>query len=290
MSPETTVLQNLLQRARRRRQLLLTLRGIAICLCVVAVVLLLSGWTAHRFRTNNAALLVLRIGALLAILATIYFALIHPLLRRISDARLARLIEEKSPGTEDRLVASVEYSDASTNQNISPSLIQRLHADANYASNNVNIGDVIRRSRLLTYGAGALASLLIFAGGVEMGTSRNFGRRRTTGRSDNLAASTNAMSIRVKPGTARVPKGSDQDVIASLVNFDSQTVTLFSRPLGSKADWQGQTMEPAKAKTDFRFSIFNIQDSMEYFVESNQFVLTYISSTSSICLSSSNSI
>ena len=28
-------------------------------------------------------------------------------------------------------------------------------------------------------------------------------------------------------------------------------------------------MEPAKAKTDFRFSIFNIQDSMEYFVESN---------------------
>jgi hypothetical protein len=28
-------------------------------------------------------------------------------------------------------------------------------------------------------------------------------------------------------------------------------------------------MEPAKAKADFRFSIFNIQDSMEYFVESN---------------------
>src|SRR5258705_12681653 len=28
-------------------------------------------------------------------------------------------------------------------------------------------------------------------------------------------------------------------------------------------------MEPAKARSDFRFSIFNIQDSMEYFVESN---------------------
>ena len=28
-------------------------------------------------------------------------------------------------------------------------------------------------------------------------------------------------------------------------------------------------MEPAKAKSDFRFSVFNIQDSMEYFVESN---------------------
>ncbi len=30
------------------------------------------------------------------------------------------------------------------------------------------------------------------------------------------------MSIKVKPGTARVPKGSDQDIIATLVNFDSQ--------------------------------------------------------------------
>ena len=269
MSPETTVLQNLLQRARRRRQLLLTLRGIAICLGVVAVVLLLSGWTAHRFRTNNAAILVLRIGSLLTVLATIYFALVQPLLRRISDARLARLIEEKSPGTEDRLVASVEYADDSTNQNISPALIHRLHADANYASNNVNIGDVIRRSRLLTYGAGALASLLIFTAVLKWGPREISEGVAQLVAPTTFAASSNAMSIRVKPGTARVPKGSDQDVIASLVNFDSQTVTLFSRPLGSKADWQGQTMEPAKAKTDFRFSIFNIQDSMEYFVESN---------------------
>src|SRR5262249_2766010 len=84
-----------------------------------------------------------------------------------------------------------------------------------------------------------------------------------------LAATPNAMSIKVKPGSARVPKGSDQDIIATLVNFDSPTVTVFSRPLGPKNDWQGQPMEPAKARTDYRFSIFNIQDSVEYFVESN---------------------
>src|SRR4029434_8446244 len=74
---------------------------------------------------------------------------------------------------------------------------------------------------------------------------------------------------KVKPGTARVPKGSDQDIIASLVNFDSQVVTVFARPLGSKNDFQGQSMEPAKARSDYRYSIFNIQDSVEYFVESN---------------------
>ena len=77
------------------------------------------------------------------------------------------------------------------------------------------------------------------------------------------------MSIKVKPGTARVPKSSDQDILATLVNFDAQMVPLFVRPLGSKNDWQGQAMEPAKATSDYRYSIFNIQDSIEYFVESN---------------------
>ena len=267
MGPETSVLQNLLRQVRRRRQLLITLRGVAITLCVIAVVLLLTGWAAHRFRTNNSALIVLRIGALLTCLATIYFALIHPLLKRISDSRLARLIEERTPGTDDRLVAAVEYAD--NHSSISPALINRLQSDANYASANVNIGDVIRRSRLLTYGIGALASLLIFAGVLKWGPTEISEGVAQLVTPTTFAASTNAMSIKVKPGTARVPKGSDQAILATLVNFDSQQVTIYARPLGSKNDWQGQTMEPAKARTDFRFSIFNIQDSMEYFVESN---------------------
>lgn len=163
MNSETTSLQNLLRRARLRRQLLLSLRGLAICLCVLAAVLLLTGWAAHRYRYNNAALIVLRIGALLTFLATVYFALVRPLLRRITDARLARLIEERTPGTDDCLVAAVEYSGDDRTTHISPAIVNRLHAEANQVSARLNIGNVIRRSRLLTYGAAALASLLIFA-------------------------------------------------------------------------------------------------------------------------------
>jgi hypothetical protein len=231
-------------------------------------VLLLSGWAAHRFRTNNAALIVLRIGAVLACLATLYFALIHPLLKRISDARIARLIEERTSGTEDRLVAAIEYSSENAT-NISPAIINRLHADANYASANVNLREVIRRSRLLTYASAAVASLLVFAGVLKWGPKEISQGLTQLATPTTFASSANAMSIKVKPGTARVPKGSDQDIVATLVNFDSQVVTVYARPLGSKGDWQGQTMELAKARTDFRYSIFNIQDSVEYFVESN---------------------
>ena len=268
MTPETNLLQDLLKRARSRRQLLISLRGVAISIGVVAALLLLTGWAAHRYRYNGGALITLRIGALLMVLATIYFALLRPLLKRISDARLARLIEEHSPGTEDRLVTAVEYSNGSGSQ-ISPAIVSRLYQDANSLSGMLDVGNVIRRSRLLLYGGAALASLLVFAGVLKFGPKEISQGVAQLVTPTTLAASTNAMSIKVKPGTARVPKGSDQDIIASLVNFDSQQVTVFARPLGAKTDFQGQLMEPAKAKTDFRFSIFNIQDSMEYFVESN---------------------
>jgi hypothetical protein len=267
MNPETNLLQDLLRRVRTRRQLLLSLRGVAISVGVVAAVLLLTGLVAHRYRYNGNALIVLRVGAVLMCLATIYFALIRPLLKRISDARLARLIEERSPGTEERLVTAVEY--ANDNRRISPAIVSRLYQDANSASAMLDVGNVIRRSRLLLYGGAALASLLVFAGVLKWGPREISEGVAQLVTPTTLAASKNALSIKVKPGTARVPKGSDQDVTATLVNFDSQQVTIFSRPLGSKEDFQGQSMEPAKAKSDFRFSIFNIQDSMEYFVESN---------------------
>ncbi|HSE17496.1 MAG TPA: DUF4175 family protein [Pyrinomonadaceae bacterium] len=267
MSPETNLLNDLLRRARSRRQLLLSLRGVAITVGVVAALLLLTGWAAHRYRYNGSALLTLRIGALLMVLATLYFALIRPLFKRISDARLARLIEEHSPGTEDRLVTAVEYSNSESR--ISPALVNRLYQDANSLSGMLDVGNVIRRSRLMLYGGAALASLLLFIGVLKFGPKEISQGVAQLVTPTTAEASTNAMSIKVRPGTARVPKGSDQDVIATLVNFDSQQVTIFSRPIGSKDDFQGQVMEPAKAKTDFRFSIFNIQDSMEYFVESN---------------------
>src|SRR5689334_14663510 len=268
MNAETNLLQDLLRRARTRRQLLLSLRGVAITVGVVATLLLLTGWAAHRYRYNTAALLTLRMGALLMVLATIYFSLVRPLFKRISDARLARLIEEHSPGAEDRLVTAVEYSNGN-GERISPAIVSRLYQDANSLSAMLDIRNVIRRSRLLIYGGAALASLLLFVGVLRFGPKEISQGVAQLVTPTTLAATTNAMSIKVRPGTARVPKGSDQDVIATLVNFDSQQVTVFSRPLGSKQDFQGQPMEPAKAKTDFRFSIFNIQDSVEYFVESN---------------------
>src|SRR6266566_9791122 len=269
VNPESNNLRNLLRRTQMRRRLLLALRGLAVCLCVVAAVLLLTGWAAHWYRHNEGALLTLRLGALAAFITAAYFALVRPLLKRISDTRLARLIEERTPGSDDRLVAAVEYSAAETADRVSPVIAKRLCADANQLSATLDLGNVIRRSRLLLYGTAAVAGLLVFISVLKFGPREISEGVAELVTPTSLAASSKALSIKVRPGTARVPKGSDQDILATLVNFDSQAVTVFTRPAGSKNDWQGQTMEPAKARNDFRFAIFNIQDSLEYFVESN---------------------
>src|SRR5690242_5814236 len=165
---DQNLLENLLRQLRSRRQLLLTLRGVAVSVAVVAVVLLLTGWTAHRYRYNGSALLVLRAGAVLMCLATIYFALVRPLLKRITDTRLARLIEERTPGTEDRLVTAVEFANDEPAR-VSPAILGRLHRDANSVSASIDLRNVIRRWRLLLYGSAALASLLLFVAVLKFG-------------------------------------------------------------------------------------------------------------------------
>src|SRR5215213_6636318 len=99
MNYEVGRLHKLLLSARRRRRALVVLRGAAVCLGVGACVLLLTGWGAYRYRQSE--------GALVALAAAAYLALVRPLARRVGDARLARFSEERARGTEERLVTAV---------------------------------------------------------------------------------------------------------------------------------------------------------------------------------------
>ncbi len=270
MNYEGAQLRDLIRATRQRRRLLLALRGVAVCLGIGACVLLLTGWAAHRYRHSEAALIALRLGALTVCAATAYLALVRPLMRRITDARLARLIEERAPGADDRFVTAVEIA-AAAPRGVSPAIVQRLVSDADRTAATVDANAIVQRRSLSAYGALALASLLVFVGVLKWGPGSVAQGVAQLVAPASLAAAPNALSIKVKPGTARVPKGSDQEITATLVNFNAEPVTFFTRPLGAKDDagWQGQPMEAAKAEREFQFSIFNIQSSVEYFVEAN---------------------
>jgi hypothetical protein len=271
MKYETGQLGELLKRARRRRRLRVALRGAAVCLAAGACVLLLTGWGAHRYRQSEGALLALRVGALVALVSAAYLALVRPLARRVSDARLARFIEERAPATEDRLVTAVEFGEAERGRLVSRALVERLRSDADGAAASVDLDFVYGRGALAAYGAAAVASLALFAGvllwgpgGVSEGVARLVA---PTGLA--APAEEGERAVKVKPGSARVPKGSDQEIKATLAGFESETASLFTRPAGAdESGWQGQAMEPSKARGDFQLSLANVQGPFEYFVES----------------------
>ncbi|HEX8150484.1 MAG TPA: DUF4175 family protein [Pyrinomonadaceae bacterium] len=269
MNYEVGQLQKLLRSARRRRRALLVLRGAAVCLGVGACVLLVTGWGAYRYRGSEGALLALRVGALVAFVAAAYASLVRPLARRIGDARLARFIEERARGTEDRLVTAVEFEEGEESRRVSRALLERLRSDADGAAAGVDLDRVFSRRALAAYGAAALASLLLFAGVLKWGPRGVSEGVAQLVAPSGLAAEADARAVKVKPGTARVPKGSDQEIKAALAGFESEAASLFTRAAGAGDDaWQGRAMEQAKARGEFELSLTNVQESAEYFVES----------------------
>jgi hypothetical protein len=269
MNYEAGQLHSLLRSARRRRRALIVLRGVAVCLAVGACVLLATGWGAYRYRGSEGALLALRVGALVAFVAAVYVSLLRPLARRIGDARLARFIEERARGTEDRLVTAVEFEEGEEARRVSRALLERLRSDADGAAASVDLDRVFSRRALAAYGAAALASLLLFAGVLKWGPRGVSEGVAQLVAPSGMAAAGEARAIKVKPGTTRVPKGSDQEITAALAGFESEAASLFSRAAGAGDDaWQGQAMELAKTRGEFQVSLLNMQESAEYFVES----------------------
>ena len=248
---------------------MIALRGAAVCLAVLACVLLVTGWAAYRYKGSEGALLALRVGALVAFVAAAYASLVRPLARRVGDARLARFIEERARGTEERLVTAVEFGEGEEARRVSRALLERLRSDADGAAAGVDLDRVFSRRALAAYGAAALASLILFAGDLKWGPRGVSEGVAQLVAPSGMAAETDARAIKVKPGTARVPKGSDQEIKAALAGFDAEAASLFTRAAGAGEDaWQGQAMEQAKARGEFEFSLPNVQESAEYFVES----------------------
>src|SRR5262245_617711 len=114
---------------RKRRNLLIVLRGLAIPTAATAALLFITGLAAYRFRFSAAALVSLRVFAVLSVIAAVHFALVRPLRRRASDAQLARLVEEKHPGVEDRFVSAIEFSGEEMRAAFSPVIIDRMVED-----------------------------------------------------------------------------------------------------------------------------------------------------------------
>ncbi|HKX27979.1 MAG TPA: DUF4175 family protein [Blastocatellia bacterium] len=262
-------LLSVIRAVRKRRNLLTALRGGAITIALGAVTLILAGAAAYRYRYSTGALVSLRLAAIVGLVAAAYVFLVRPLRRQVGDHQIARLIEEKHEGLGDRMVSAIEYSNEERRAGFSPAIIDRLIDDADQRARDIDLDRVVPRQRFWQAGAAAAASLLLFIAVLVFGPSEiREGVKRMVDTGGTASAS-DAPRIDIKPGTARVPKGSDQKITAALIHFNAERVTIFTRRAsGQDTQWIGLQMEPTRKETEYQFFIFNIQEDTEYFVES----------------------
>jgi hypothetical protein len=264
MSPQIKNLNELIGQVRSRIKTRHVLRGAAITLAVFALSLVLAAITAGHLSHGPAALGVLRFLPIVLAIISVYLFVVRPLRARLSDAQIARLVEEKC-ALGDRLATSVEFSESP--RDASPAIVSRLVTDTAERCSTVKVDHIVDPRPAYVFGGVAaaimialIATLLLRPGPLSGGMSALF--------STDDSVSANAMLINVSPGTARAPRGSDQKIKASLSGFDSELAQVFIRKQGAE-NWVAQVMEPARNRGEFQHVIFNIQDSVAYYVESN---------------------
>lgn len=259
----SAMIEKLLEEIRNRIRIRRAMRGISIS-CAALMVSLITAAALAGYASNRPALLMaLRILPILSTAAAAWFWIYRPLKAEITDQQIARFVEERFK-LEDRLVTAVEFSQDP--RGASAAILARLIEDAKRSASGIDLNKLLDPRQIYLHGALALLSLIVTAGLllslVGGGAAKLY---------PMLGGPTSAssMTISVVPGNARVPRGSDQKIRAALGGFDSQSATIFIRKLGEDG-WKAFQMEPARKAGEFQYVIFNIQDSIAYYIEAGQ--------------------
>ncbi|GMV08948.1 MAG: hypothetical protein AMXMBFR55_06820 [Gemmatimonadota bacterium] len=243
--------------------------GFAVTLGVVLVAFWIAAAALQATRFTAQGITAARWGLGVLVAAVAGRWIVYPLVRRVSDARLALYLEERVPELGGAVLSAVEVAQVqSPDDGRSPLLTHGLFTDATRrlartpAVGRLEEG-VTRRALALSALIAASAVALVALGPSWAGQAA---RLLLTPWRDAGAAPVYA--IEVTPGHATVARGSDVEVGARLVGFTSDVVELFLRR-GANGAWEHVPMGPARDSTRFTARLFDVEEGAEYFVESN---------------------
>ncbi len=252
-------LQRLIRAVRSQLRRRALLQGSAVALVIFfacAVTLLL----AYPFLRGHRLLFWLAAagGAVITGGATFWYA-VRPVLRKISDRRIALFIEEQAPGLEDRLNSAIE---ARANRvEGADAVLSGLLEDAGRMARGIVPRTLVRklRARAIAGACAVAAAALLLVGGLNLDKVR-------------LVASNSAAAVRpfmtVLPGNVEVEKGESQTVVAELRNDPGSDILIVFRESGGT--WVRQVMKAGLEGTAFMAEFTSIQDPIEYYVEAGR--------------------
>ncbi len=104
-------LMSVIRDVRRRWRMRLALRGLTWVIAATAVLLLIASFGMQRLGFTPQSIFVSRVVAYIAILGVAILFLVRPLIRRVSDQRVALYLEEHEPTLDAAVVSAVEQRD-----------------------------------------------------------------------------------------------------------------------------------------------------------------------------------
>ena len=263
-------LVDVIRGVRNRWRQRLALRGVVIVVVGTVAALLLSAQGLESFRFSPVSIISFRVIALLVFLALIYFGLVLPLRRRVSDGQVAMYLEEGDPRLEAALISAVEATGlhGTPSDSHSPHLVEKLVEQAVEQARVHEHGHHVDRAAFkrhaYTLAGVAVVTALVFALGPAF---LRHGLSALLIVSRSIEASS-PYKIEVHPGSAKVPRGADQAVSAKLIGFTAKDVTVMMRPSAAVPYERVSLIAGAQPGT-FEGMLFHLEKPVDYFIESN---------------------
>ena len=251
-------------RARWRARLAVkgSVRLIAMNVGVFFALAYLMQWS----RFTPASILFSRLVLAASIVGSIYFFIVKPLRRRVSDDQVALYLEEKEPSLQTMLISAVESSRAGRHWE-SSALVEKLVAQA---VEKCSEADTARRAEHGPLRAnGAIFAGVVTAAILAVLLGPAFFRHALSAMvvMQSIEAAT-PYKITVTPGNVSVPKGADQTINAKLAGFSAQNAVVMLR-----RDPTSQTYEKLPLvlndKGVFEGIIFGVKTATEYFIDAD---------------------
>ena len=258
-----------IRHVRNRWRLRVAVRGFSVLIAAALGTFLASSYGLEVFRFSPTSIVAFRIVTYLVLIGAGWWLFIRPLLRRVSDERVALYLEEHEPSLQSALLSAVEETnkgERSAGADYSPQIVRRLIESAIDKVRDADMGrgveqqQLTRSSGLLTVAAAAAVLLLVFGPDYL-----RHGISALLLPAGNVEAAS-PYRIDVAPGDATVARGADQTVTARLIGFDAENVNLFMRA-GDSGQFERLPLVPMDDTEQFEVLLFDLQDGTDYFVE-----------------------
>jgi hypothetical protein len=248
-------IRRLIDRVRARWRALCALHAAvraALSLLVAFGIALVS---ARWISASPVLLATIAISATLVAVAALVWAC-FPLRKRPTDAQIARSIEERAPGLDDRLVTAVERRGAST----SAAFDELVIADAARRARELEPHQIVASESLQRAGVQAAAAALALLALLILGRDP----LRESVDAMSLTLFPERMALEVAPGNARIRAGDPLHVRARLVGNHAPVIAQLQVADGDAWRSSEMTVDGSARGTGFALTLHSVPASFKY--------------------------